>query len=227
MTLPRPLLIAFACSAGLLLALFPFLLFTIGLTGDFLAFYTAGQTVWRGALARLYDADLFLAWQQGITDGVVRPYRYVYLPAFISYYLPLAALPPVAARVGGALLGALLLGIALRISRAWHALAWGAMVLAVAAFPGSYAAFVVVQNSPLTLVLMSAITIWIAYRRRPVAAGVAAGLLLYKPQLLVGLAVVWLVQRAWRELAVWLVIGLGWLAVSWSIAPTVTASFLD
>jgi hypothetical protein len=226
MALSRPIALFFAISAGLLLAIFPFLLITMGLEGDFLAFYTGGQVVWKGELAHLYDSDLFLQWQQQWVASVDRAYRYVYLPVFVSYFLPFSGLPLPIARISAALFALVLLAFSLRISRRWQSLSWGSMVLAVVAFAGSYATFVVVQNSPLSLALLSAITVWMLYRPRPIHAGIAAGLLLYKPQLLMGVGVVWLVRRAWQPLMILFGIGAIWIILSWLFAPEALQGYL-
>lgn len=204
----------------------PILVSIIGVQGDFLAFYTGSHVVWWGNLERLYDRALFQTAQYAWVGEFEGAYRFVYLPAFIGYYLPFAALPLLLARIIFVLTNLGLLGISIHLARAWHSLSRATAVLGVLAFAGSYAAFVVGQNSPLTLLLMTLITIWMAVHPRPGYAGIVSGFLLYKPQLLIGLVVVWVVRRAWRALTALSVMALIWLGLSWWIAPTATFQYV-
>lgn len=224
--LPKGVALIFTLLAGLWVAVFPFLIGTMGFRGDFLAFYTAGHVVWWGDLAQLYERNLFRAAQVEWVGPFEGAYRFVYLPAFIGYYLPFTAFSVEISRIFAVLTGVGLVGIAARISRNWLPLSIGAIFLSVLAFSGSYATFVVGQNSPLTLLLMTLITLWMSTHPRPLFAGGAAAFLLYKPQLLIGLGVVWLAQRAWQSLILLGVGGMVWVALSWWFAPTATLQYL-
>ena len=223
----RPSIVVFACLAGLWLAIFPFLLATMGFRGDFLAFYTGAHLVWWGDLARLYERELYRAVQVDWVGAFDGAYRFVYPPAFTTYYLPLTAFSVDAARIVWVVAMGAALGVAARVSRRWHDLSGALMTLCILAFAGTYASFVVGQNSPLTLLLMAIVTLWTAFRPRPLLAGLAAGLLLYKPQLLLGLGVAWLAaprrDGSWRSLAALLSTGGVWLLFSWILAPGATA----
>ena len=66
-------------------------------------------------------------------------------------------------------------------------------------------------------------------RRQPFPAGLAAGLLLYKPQLLLGLGIWWLlsIRQYWRCLLGLTIAGLFWLAASIAFVPAETRLFLE
>jgi hypothetical protein len=120
-----------------------------------------------------------------------------------------------------------ILSIALRVSRQWSGLSGWESALAFLAFPGSYALFIVGQNSPLTLLLFALIGGLMWRNRVGFMAGVLAGIALYKPQLLVSLLALWVWRKEWRALGGFAVaagaVGLGSFAIH---VPT-TLAFLS
>ena len=69
------------------------------------------------------------------------------------------------------------------------------------------------QNHAITLLLTSGI-IYFSLQKRYVAAGALAGLLVYKPQFVLGFLIVWLMWRQWKSL-----IAFGVAAGIWSVIP--------
>jgi hypothetical protein len=122
-------------------------------------------------------------------------------------------------------LSVLALGFAvwcLRPAHPWRVLGW-----AFAFYP-FFAAISFGQNTPLSLAVFAAV-----YRlsagRRPVLAGLVAGLLWYKPQLLIG-PFVWWSLAPWRHRGEWLgvvVTGAVLAAVSWLVLPEASWAFVE
>lgn len=198
--LPRWLSLTLVASACFLLAWVPFLALALGLKSDFLAFYTGGTALLRGVAAQLYDFDLHQAWQLEWVGPSKRVSHFVYLPFFAAFYLPIATPPLWLARLLW-LLGSLgCLALAARLAHPWSGLNRWENTLVILAFPGSYGALLVGQNSPLTLLLFASVARLLWRGERPWLAGLLSGLALYKPQLLIGLLLWGLWQRRWHSM---------------------------
>jgi len=176
---------------------------------DFLEFYAAGTTLLRGESARLYDMDDQARLQREIIGPGLRAYyAFITPPFFAALFAPLALLPYGLAfalwSLGG--LAALWASIRLMGLRPSRPLLW-----ALTWFP-VFAAVSYGQNSLLSLFLLA-----LAYRfwrdGRPWAAGLALAALMYKPQLTLGVVLLWLVsgREGWKALAGW---GLGSAALA-------------
>jgi len=196
------------------------------LGADHLAFYSAARAIYDGRPAAMYDLTTLHAYQQSLIGWdwwgleVYRNppfYALLYLPtAGLSYYHSYL----VWTAIGLALLVAsvFLLGP----ERPGRVLGW-----AVAFYP----VFAVVsfgQNSFLSLTVFAAVY-RLLDRGRPFAAGLLAGLLWFKPPLLIGLFVWWAFSPR-RHLDCWLgvcVTGLSLAAVSWLVLPDASWAFVE
>lgn len=216
--LPRWLSLTLVASACFLLVWVPFLALALGLKSDFLAFYTGGTALLRGVAAQLYDFDLHQAWQLEWVGPSKRVSHFVYLPLFATFYLPLAAPPLWVARLLWLLGSLACLALAALMAQPWSGLTRRESALVILAFPGTYGALLVGQNSPLTLLLFASVARLLWRGERLGLAGVIAALALYKPQLLIGLLLWGLWQRRWQSMAgfvtVAFLIGVGSLLVS-------------
>lgn len=194
---------------------------------DHLAFYSAANLVRDGDAGRMYDYDFLGPYQGGLVGtpdwGALVGYRNP--PFYALLYLPTAGLPFVASNLlwmaGG--LAVMAGGVYLLRPARPRLIA----ALSLTFFP-VFAAVSFGQNSLLSLGLFAAV-----YRlsadRRPFLAGLAAGLLWYKPQLMLGLFVWWGLAprrhaREWLGLAV---CGLLLAAVSWAVIPDGARAFVD
>ncbi len=223
---PRWLVVTFAISAAFLLVLLPSIGLNLGLRADFMAFYAAGLAILRGEAAQLYNAELLREWQVALV-GPYKGTRFVYLPIYAVPYVPFAAQPLLVARVLWFALSVGLLSIAARMSRQWSGLSGWENTVAFLAFPGSYALFIVGQNSPLTLLLFATIGGLMWRNRAGFMAGILAGIMLYKPQLLVSLLAVWVWRKEWRVLAGFAVAAGAVALGSFAIHVPTTLAFLS
>jgi hypothetical protein len=213
--LERPLTVRFARRAGIVstgvcLAVLVGWLFTYrdGLDWqrapvgtDFVAFWWAARVTWQESAVRAYD--LAYAWQgqHDYWPGLDGVFAWVYPPSFLLVVLGLGLLPYlVAFGVWTVATAAPFVGI-LRTQ-----LPRGAGWL-LAGFPGLWVGIGQGQNQFLTATLMAGAIVLV--RRRPVAAGLCAGLLAIKPHLAVLLPVAFLAARAWRAFAVAAVTAVG------------------
>lgn len=194
---------------------------------DHLAFYTAARMILDGQPDRMYGFDdpAFQQYQGRILgEGWESQMAYRNPPFYALLYLPTAWLPFTVSMWTWTGIGLIGLGVGLvwlRSSRPARAFLWSLTcfsVFSVACFG---------QNTLLSFAVFAAV-----YRllddRRPFLAGLVAGLLWYKPQLLVGIFIWWGLMprthaRSWLGL---LVSGLVLAGVSWAVLPSASHEFV-
>ena len=172
---------------------------------DFLQFYTYGTLLRTGQAASLYDPDAHARIARMYVDprmtlGLFRPN---YSPAVAWLVAPLSNLPYLRAMTAWLLASSLLygLGVALLLPvlpwlRRETRTVWGL----AAAWPAFFMVLRYGQLSALSFALVALAT-RLAMSGRDVAAGVALGLLVYKPNLLVAPALILAFAGQWRLLA--------------------------
>ena len=69
------------------------------------------------------------------------------------------------------------------------------------------------QNHSLTLLLITGVVFFI-FNEKPVQAGLAAGLLIYKPQFVIGFLILWLIWREWKALLSFTLVAAIWVGIS-------------
>lgn len=193
------------------------------LGGDFPAFYAAGSIVYAGDVDELYDParQEFEQLELGI-DGYL---AFAYPPHVAAAYAPLAALDFQAAYLVHTVFMALcFVGALMVLSRHVRLLVRWRWPLLAAGFT-FYPLFTAVgggQNAPLTMLLLA--LVWRGVQDdRPALMGIAAGLLLYRPQYALPVIGLLLLSRqgravAWATLVgalTWattaLLLGVGWV----------------
>jgi hypothetical protein len=205
--------------------------------GDYPAFYGAGSIVLEGDTDRLYEAARQQDAQAGLLEEQGDYLYFAYPPPVAAAYALLAALDFTASYlVHAALMAAALCG-AVMLVRPMVPLAARYPEFTIAAAVLSYPLMRSViggQNTSLTLLLLA--WAWRAeHDGKPIVAGVAAGLLLYKPQFGVALLLLALAARRYRMVgagiaaggAWWalgsIMIGPGWIAEWWRNAQDFAA----
>jgi hypothetical protein len=170
------------------------------LGADHVQYYVVGQLIAEGRAAEVYDHETMQARQAEVGgpgwQGFL-PFRYP--PFYALCFWPTAWLPYEVSFLLWSVLSVPALAAAGRLLAAGHPGRW---LAGAACFYPVFAAVSFGQNSLFSL-LFVALAYALRHRGRPFLAGLAAGLLLYKPQLLGGLAVLWLLEgrRGWRSLA--------------------------
>ena len=86
------------------------------------------------------------------------------------------------------------------------------VLLALLSFMPFFEGFEAGQPVGITLLLSSVMALG-TISGAPVPAGVAAGLLIYKPQLVAGMLVVWCAWRSWKSLVVFACVAAAWIGV--------------
>jgi alpha-1,2-mannosyltransferase len=194
------------------------------LGADHLAFYSAAKLIQDGRGDVLYDYNALADYQSDlIGTRFLEAYRNP--PFYALLYLPTARLNYVVS---------LWIWTAVALALLWLGIRWlsparpGTVLLWALCFYPIFAAVSFGQNS-----LLSFVAFCLTFRQldhnKPFSAGLAAGLLLYKPQLLLGLGLWWLLDfRAyWRALAGLTVTGLVLLGLSFLTMHAETIAFVE
>jgi hypothetical protein len=174
---------------------------------DYIGFYSAATILNRHSGDRLYDFDLQYQYYHEFIPGATPEERLPHLhPPFISLALrPLAALPyPWSFGVWLCISAGLYVAGVHVLLKLVPALSFSdritVVLLALSFQPFIMEAWLGGQLSAVGM-LCIAVAIWLSQQRRPVAAGLALGLCLYKPTLLVLLLPMLVATRQWRILA--------------------------
>jgi hypothetical protein len=202
---------------------------------DFVAFYTAGAAVREGRARELYDLDATNRFQQALQQeqGVAIGRRFApwWNPPFYSLlFVPLSRLPfPTALLVWSLVSFLCATGACVLLCRILppgsdrrsRALV-PALILISTPF---IATLTHGQNSCMSLLLLS-VTVVLWRAGKPLAAGLAGGLLFFKPQLALVLAAVMLLDLGWRAALGYAITGTILLALNLLVLPGTLGAFV-
>ena len=180
--------------------------------GDFCAFYT-GAHIYLQNPRRVYDLTLQRATEQQLIGRDDIPFNHP--PYELLLWLPLARLSFNAAFWMWRLASLVLLAVAAKLLATALCPRLGAPAIflrALAFFPVPYCLWMG-QDSLLLLAILAGCA-WLLGRRMEWLAGAALGLALFKPQLVLPIAAIYLLMRRWRMLRGFLCSGFAALAVS-------------
>lgn len=188
--------------------------------GDFLAFWVAPSMAAAGDAAAAFDLARFGDAVRAVAPSMTSPNPWAYPPSVQLLLRPLAWLSPAGAL---ALWYALILACALLTVRL-GAGRWAAAPLALGFFPLVHA-LNNGQNGTITAALIAVVaTQW---TRAPALAGIAIGLMSYKPQFAAVAGILALALGIWRIAAVAVLTGLVLLAASLAVdGPAPWLAFL-
>jgi len=192
---------------------------------DYLQFYAAGTTVRIGESAHLYDIPYQVKLEQEIIGPGLTSYHAFITPPFLAWlFVPFSMVGYTASLALWSLLGVLFLWSSLRlleVASPSRAFAWSLTFFPV------FAAISFGQNALLSLFIFSAAyRLWRDGRLFP--AGVVLSTALYKPQLIVGVVFLWLLDfpASWRAL-LGLALGAAVLvAISFGLTPEAGIAYL-
>jgi hypothetical protein len=184
---------------------------------DWSHFYAIGRVAARHDGQALYSVEALRS-EFAAASGVTEPPTFVpvYGPQLALALAPLGLLPYMPSLLLWWACGALAYGLCCRA--AWHRCphlgSTGDLVLFAAAFPGFWQLFIHGQTTWIALACFT--IIWFSLReQRAVPAGIALGLLVYKPQLGVAIVALLLLQRSWAVLAIAALTVAAQVAVCW------------
>jgi hypothetical protein len=192
---------------------------------DFISFFAAGRLADLGTPALAYDPAQHRAMERLVFGDARLPYAYFffYPPTFLAICAALALIPSYLAAFGiwVAATGALFVASLKAILKDWG------LTIAFLSFPAAAATAGIGQNALLTAGLIGAGTYFVD--RRPVAAGLLWGLLIYKPHLAMMMPIALLASRNWRTFAAMSVSAAAVVAISliWFGFGTWQAFFIE
>jgi hypothetical protein len=158
---------------------------------DFVAFYSAGKIVSSGQQASLYDLELARQIQQPLYGAPSDNFNpYLNPPFYALLFVPFSYIPYPWSPILWMLVSLGMGWLGLRLISKEHA--GGRFYLTLTWLP-AFSAISFGQNAFLSLLLMG-LVFWFWRREKFFWAGLAAGLLLYKPQLVFGLGLLWLFE---------------------------------
>lgn len=191
---------------------------------DYIQFYAAGRTLLDGESDRLYDFSYQLQLEQEVAGPDFDSFHAFITPPFLAFlYTPLSALPYEWSFVVWSTIGIAWLYLSLRLmnpgerkNQVLWALTW---------FP-VFAAVSFGQNSLLSLALLS-LTYALWRREKNLLAGLTCSLLLYKPQLILGIGILWVLdwRRSYKSLIGLVLGGLGLSAASLLLLPDASREY--
>jgi hypothetical protein len=186
--------------------------------GDFIHFYVLGAEAVEERETALYDEDLQVHDVQRLAPGV-GPVRYLtpYGPQVSLFFAPLALLSYPVATGAWLTISAVLYAICIRAvwSTCPHLVASGSTVALLAiGFPGFFFLIAFGQNSALALLCFTAGYFALRKRRR-FLAGLAFGTLVFKPQLGLAVALIFLLTREWTIVGGAVIAAMAQLATAW------------
>lgn len=161
---------------------------------DYLQFYTAGVSLRQGESANLYNFAVQSQLEQNIAGPALTSFHAFITPPFLAWlFVPLSVVPYLWSFVIWSILGLVFLWLSIKLlasSRPAKSFLWS-----LTWFP-IFAAISFGQNSLLSLLLFS-LTYWLGKKDKYLLAGLVSSLLLFKPQLVLGLGLLWLLE--WRK----------------------------
>ena len=191
---------------------------------DFLQFYVMGHLAADGAGDVLYDAAAFATETRRLVPAKVETFPPVYPPQVSVFLQPLSQLSYGWATIVWSLVSATVYALACVVvwCRCSALRSHRGLVLALAV--GSPAFFNLITHgqasSPAALLL--ALMVVALSARRPVWAGLALGLIAYKPQIEIAAAVTFVFAREWRIVAGAALVGAAELTIGWEHYGTET-----
>lgn len=193
---------------------------------DYLQFHTAGMTVRLGDSARLYDFEYQARLELEIAGPELVNFHAFITPPFFAYlFVPLSYLPYPLSFAVWSIFGLACLYISLRWVNANQPVK--ALLWSLTFFP-IFATISFGQNSLLSLLIL-ALTYVLWRKRFLLAAGLASSLILYKPQLVLGVGLLWLLEwrRDWKALFGLASGAAGLIALSFLSMPEASKAYLE
>ena len=192
---------------------------------DYMQFYAAGSTLQRGEGSRLYDFEYQKKLEQDIV-GKAFGGHFPFTPPFFAWiFVPFSLLPYTYSFAIWSLSGLVCLWLSLHWAGATQLSRWFGWALTC--FP-VFASISFGQNSLLSLGLLS-LTYLLWSRERRWLAGLVCSLVLYKPQLALGVGFLWLLEwrRDWQALAGLAVGGALLAGLSFGLLPESSRLYME
>ena len=166
---------------------------------DYITIYASGVALRQGQSANLYNFDYQFQLEQSIAGPELTTFNAFITPPFLAWlFVPFSVLPYTWSFVAWSLLSVLFLWVSLKLLSTEKPIK--AFIYSLTWFP-IFATISFGENSLLSLFILC-LTYWCWRKEKYLLAGLVCSLLLYKPQLILGVGLLWLLEwrRSWRAL---------------------------
>ena len=192
---------------------------------DYLQFYSAGSTLRLSQSAELYN----FAFQSQLEATIAGPdqtsYQFLTPPFLAWLFVPFSFLPYTWSFFAWSLVGFFFLWASIKLISADPSIK--SLLWSLTWFP-IFAAISFGQNSLLSLCILS-LTYWLWKKDKLVLAGLVSSLLLFKPQMALGLGLLWLLEwrKDWKSLLGLLLGGAILAGLCFWLLPDASRAYID
>ncbi len=188
------------------------------ITGDYIMFYSTG-TIYRSNPSLIFDYDTQTRTQQAlVTPSILPGYNPYMNPPFVAPLYSLLTFIPLhwsvtlwtILAIASIFLSVYWLLKLIPANRNIPELSHGQLIIIVLSFFPFIEGLQAGQNHWLTLLLTVGI-IYSMFTERWFLSGVFAGLLIYKPQFVLGFIIIWLIWKKFKALSSFTVVAIGWV----------------
>ena len=193
---------------------------------DYITIYASGVALRHGQSANLYNFEYQNQLEQSIAGPELTTFNAFVTPPFLAWlFVPFAVLPYIWSFVAWSLLSALLLWASLKLLSTKQPIK--VLLFSLSWFP-VFAAISFGENSLLSLFLLC-LSYWLWRKEKHLLAGLACSMLLYKPQLVLGLGLLWLLEwrSSWKSLLGMSLGGVTLAGLSFLLMPEASLAYLN
>jgi alpha-1,2-mannosyltransferase len=185
--------------------------------GDFIMFYSTGQ-IYRSEPGLIFDYDTQINTQQKLVRPTILPGYNPYMnPPYVAPFYSLWTIIPLHSAfilwtilaLSSVLLTAFMLFKLIQVKGKTSELSYTQLVIIIFSFFPFIEGLLAGQNHWITLLLVTGI-VFSMIKEKPYAAGIFAGLLIYKPQFVLGFIIIWLVWKQFKSLFSFCLVALSW-----------------
>jgi len=193
---------------------------------DYLQFYASGITLRQGQSDQLYDFLFQSQEEQEIAGPGLESFHAFITPPFLAWlFVPLSLLPYLWSFTIWSILGLFFIWLSIHLLSARHQVKRS--LWSITWFP-VFAAISFGQNSLLSLFLFS-LVYWFWRKEHRIMAGLAGSLLLFKPQLVLGFGLLWLLEwrKDWKSLIGLFIGGASLAGACFYFMPEASKAYVD
>jgi alpha-1,2-mannosyltransferase len=185
--------------------------------GDFIMFYSTGQ-IYRSEPGLIFDYDTQINTQQKLVRPTILPGYNPYMnPPYVAPFYSLwtflslhsAFILWTISALSSVFLTAFMLLKLVHVKGKTSELSYTQLVIIILSFFPFIEGLLAGQNHWITLLLVTGI-VFSMIKEKPYAAGIFAGLLVYKPQFVLGFIIIWLVWKKFKSLFSFCLVALSW-----------------
>jgi len=193
---------------------------------DYITIYASGVALRQGQSANLYNFDFQNQLEQLIAGPELTTFNAFITPPFLAWlFVPFSLIPYIWSFTVWSLLSILLLWVSIKLLSTEQPIK--AFVYSLTWFP-IFATISFGENSLLSLFILC-LTYWCWRKEKYLIAGLVSVLLLYKPQLVLGIGLLWLLEwrNSWKSLLGLVLGGVSLAGLCFWLLPDASRGYLD